>query len=106
MPTPDEIKKIARVYGVFIAKDIPEANCLKNEVINSTENYIIQFLEWLSKDYCIMSKSQIREWYNSAKKTSDYFPNAPKVSPLNKAKSLIEIFERLFGTELFNKRKG
>lgn len=61
MPTPEEIKKIAHKYGVLMAKDIPESNCLKNEVISSTEYYIGQFISWLSRDYCIVPKSKARE---------------------------------------------
>ena len=61
MPTPEEIKNLAHEYGVHMAKDIPMSNCLKNEVVSSTEDYIVQFMSWLSKDYCIVPKSKVKE---------------------------------------------
>ena len=62
-----EIKKIAHEYGVLMAKDIPESNCLKNEVISSAEDYIVQFMSWLSKGYCIIPKSKVKERYEESK---------------------------------------
>lgn len=67
MPTPEEIKKIAHEYGVLMAKDIPESNCLKNEVISSTEDYLVQFMSWLCKDFCIVPKSKVKERYKESK---------------------------------------
>ena len=62
MPTPEEIKKIAHEYGVLMAKDIPESNCLKIEVISSTEEYLVQFMSRLCTNYCIVPKKKIAEW--------------------------------------------
>ena len=88
MPTPEEIKKIATAY--FTSKEA-----------EGTYSEIERAFQWLSKNYCIVPKSQIKQWYDSAKKTADYFPNAPRVSPLNRAKATIEILGSLFGKSLF-----
>ncbi|MDE6246654.1 MAG: hypothetical protein K2M41_02275 [Muribaculaceae bacterium] len=67
MPIPKEIKKIAHEYSVLMAKDIPESNCLKNEVISSTEDYIVQFMSWICTNFCIVPKSKVKERYKESK---------------------------------------
>lgn len=89
---PEEIKKIVHEYGVLMAKDIPESNCLKNEVISSTENYIVPFMSQLSKDYCIVPKSKVKEEYN-------YYKDSWNETELTE--TTMESFETLFGKSLF-----
>ena len=105
MPTPEEIKNLAHEYGVLMAKDIPMSNCLKNEVVSSTEDYIVQFMSWLTKDYCIVPKSQLKELYDCYRQHEQ----TCKVKGLHNA-TLIAIGSQatmrdIFGKSLFEEEK-
>lgn len=63
MTTTETAARIAREYGAHLAKDIPEPNCLKNEIIRSTEDYIAEFMQWLCKTHCIAAKNKVAELY-------------------------------------------
>lgn len=119
MPTPEatgfaashseEIKSIAHEYGVLLAKDIPLSNCLKNEVINSTEDYIVEFLQWLSKDYCIVPKSKVKASFNDIRDNSHgtiFWRTRNDLSIYADINDIKDEFCDLFGTELFNEEKG
>lgn len=104
MPTPEEIKKMAHEYGVLMAKDIPESNCLKNEVINSTEDYIIQFLQYLCKDYCIVSREFIKRQrliIEFDKKQMLEKPISEKIALAGVYQAKLELMDKLFGKSLF-----
>lgn len=101
MPTPEEIKKITHEYGVLMAKDIPESNCLKNEVISSTEYYIGQFMSWLSRDYCIVPKSKVREEYEIGELLQYSNNREDKDAGLFTQTILV----RIFGKSLFDEEK-
>ena len=97
MPTPEEIKKKIEFFTYNRDDDF--------YTTSEQAKMLTEFVDFLSKDYCIVPKSQIKQWYYSAKGTADYFPNAPRVSPLNRAKATIEILGRLFGKSLFEEEK-
>ena len=53
MPTPEEIKKAIREYALNNGSALCPASCI---------DYIINdFIEQLSKDYCIVPKSKLQE---------------------------------------------
>ena len=69
MPTPEEIKKIAREYGESVVNrsdydilnPINPGEAYRQRVANEAKQ-AESMLEWLSKDYCIVEKSKIKEW--------------------------------------------
>lgn len=72
MPTPEEIKKIASEYGES------EANCFDYDMYSNPDfrhklkakseaNKAKAVLEWLSRDYCIVPKSKVKEMYEKSK---------------------------------------
>ena len=109
MPTPEEIKKLSDAYAEYMCPVGDYCGGVYDDQRNSDlpiyKDDAKSVLEWLSKDYCIVPKSKVKEWYDSAKKTADYFPNAPRVSPLNRAKATIEILGRLFSKSLFEEEE-
>lgn len=53
IPTPEEIKKIALRYALEKSEGVPYDPF--------EEEYASEFLQWLSKDYCIVEKSKVKE---------------------------------------------
>lgn len=100
MPTPETSASIAREYGAYLAKDIPEANCLKNEIAASTSDYILEFLSWLSENYCIVPKTDIlnqHAWYMQRMK------EVSSARQMNRGKAIA--LETLFGPQLFEEKQ-
>ena len=75
MPTPEEIKKIAREYAKEIlskqpmaAHSIPE---IWEKAVADTEKPLAELFEpliaYLSRDYCIVPKSKVKEMYEKSK---------------------------------------
>lgn len=111
MPTTTETSaSIAREYGAYLAKDIPEANCLKNEIVTTTSDYILEFLSWLSKDYCIVPKVLIRKEYEKAQKTHDIYTSATCINEMESraidhAEGRMCELTTLFGPQLFEEKQ-
>ncbi|MBD5302322.1 MAG: hypothetical protein HDS16_04920 [Bacteroides sp.] len=70
MPTPEEIKKIAREYAEYCCRetdyegDIVERNM---DLHICADEVAMPLLEWLSKDYCIVPKTLLKELYDCYK---------------------------------------
>ncbi|MBD5173819.1 MAG: hypothetical protein HDT08_04190 [Bacteroidales bacterium] len=85
----EEIKKIATAY--FTSKEA-----------EGTYSEIERAFQWLSKDYCIVPKSKVRDYYNSQQRQL----NAPCSDPRDAyeqedARSQILAITNLFGKSLF-----
>lgn len=97
--TPEQINVLAREYAVGVTKDmaknLDESSCLLNETIIQTTEYCSDFLQWLLKRFCIVEKSDIKEWVNTVAEVVPYPENiALKIGA-----------ERLFGKELFKDKE-
>ena len=113
--TPEEITKLAEEYAVEVTKDmaktLDEPSCLLNETKRATKEYITDFICWLLRTHCIVSKEKVRAMMSELDndiKTSDRlkFADTP-VAQLQKgrmqghsigAKSALL---NIFGTETF-----
>ena len=117
MPTPEvtgsaashseEIKKIASEYGES------EANCFDYDMYSNPDfrhklkakseaNKAKAVLEWLSKDYCIVPKSKVMDYYNSQQRQLNALCNDPRDAYEQKdARSQILAITNLFDSELF-----
>ena len=95
MPTPEEIKKIAREYAESANTNKPYHTLSDGEKKLrdfGVEQVYIPLLEWLSKDYCIVPKKAVAEWVNDIE---FFMPDKRSVTMLKiGAKSL-------FGKSLF-----
>ncbi len=62
--TPEEITKLAEEYAVEVTKDmaktLDESSCLLNETKRATKEYITDFMQWLLRTHCIVSKEKVR----------------------------------------------
>ncbi len=63
--TPEEITKLAEEYAVEVTKDmaktLDEPSCLLNETKRATKEYITDFMQWLLRTHCIVSKEKVAE---------------------------------------------
>ena len=74
MPTPEEIEKIAREFAMSrVKKRLDKIRAEGQDVIGDETNHPMtetlthvysMFLQWLTKDYCIVPKSQLKELYD------------------------------------------
>lgn len=61
MPTPEEIKKIAREYARYTCSDISDAQERATDE-NIEYDFALPVLEWLSERYCLVEKSKVKKW--------------------------------------------
>lgn len=63
--TPEEITRLAEEYAVEVTKDmaktLDEPSCLLNETKRATKEYITDFMQWLLRTHCIVSKEKATE---------------------------------------------
>ncbi|MBD5178115.1 MAG: hypothetical protein HDT00_00240 [Bacteroidales bacterium] len=57
----EEIKKIAREYARYTCSEISEAQERVTDE-NIEYDFALPILKWLSKDYCIVEKSEVAKW--------------------------------------------
>ena len=98
MPTPEEIKKITTE---IVEKLVVEYSYSPNATLAVPEA-----LRLLSKDYCIVPKSKVRDYYNSQQRQL----NAPCSDPRDAyeqkdARSQILAITNLFDKSLFEEEK-
>lgn len=90
MPTPEEIKEIARRFELDMYPTMPDMLSVK------------AMLEWLSKNYCIVEKSRIKEEYKSNVGCGIIATHTHEGDLIEFFKGRAEQLEDLFGKELFN----
>ena len=60
--TTEEITKLAVEYAEEVTKDmaktLDEPSCLLNETKRATKEYITDFMQWLLRTHCIVSKEK------------------------------------------------
>lgn len=70
MSTQDEIDKLAEEYAVEVTKDMAKAldepSCLLNETKRATKEYIADFMRWLLRTHCIVSREEIKYYRDQA----------------------------------------
>lgn len=93
MPTPEEIKKISRAF----ADETSNGDALDPHIDFATE-YAAEVLTWLSRDYCIVPKSELRK---VQKEVNRSFQDGDKISESEWER----IFNWLFGKSLFEEDK-
>ena len=105
MPTPEEIKKIARE----VASQIEPKKGFGGEsywIRLSTE-----IIEILAKDYCLVPKELIRKEYGKAQKTHDIYTSATCINEMESraidhAEGRMCELTTLFGKSLLKDEKG
>ena len=90
MPTPEEIKKIARRFELDMYPTMPDMLSAK------------AMLEWLSKDYCIVPKSKVKAEYK--KSYSAAFEHTTCLD-LQYARGRYQVLREIFGKSLFEEEK-
>ena len=75
--TPEEIKKIARVF----AEETSNGDALDPH-IDFAEGFASEVLQWLSKDYAIAPKELICKEYAKAQKTRDIYTSATCINEM------------------------
>lgn len=96
--TKEEIKKIAREYALNNGSALCPASCI-DHIIND-------FIEQISKDYCIVPKELIRKEYAKAQKTHDLYTSASCINEMESraidhAEGRMCELTTLFGKSLF-----
>ncbi len=59
--TDQELQQLARGYAAKLAEDANLPNCLKNETLEMNQAYLLDFLRWLTKTHCIVSRDFIKQ---------------------------------------------
>ncbi|MBD5204998.1 MAG: hypothetical protein HDS84_01275 [Bacteroidales bacterium] len=93
MPTPEEIKKISRAF----AEQTSNGDALDPH-IDFAEAFAAEVLQWLSRDYCIVPKSELRK---VQKEVNRSFKDGDKISESEWER----VFNWLFGKSLFEEDK-
>lgn len=102
--TPEEIRKLAEEYAEEVTKDmaktLDESSCLLNETKRATKEYITDFMQWLLRTHCIVSKEKVRDEYETSK---HYFEATDSSNPTQKQYfyGRMTVFESIFDTETF-----
>lgn len=100
MPTPEEIKSIAREYarctciGTFDAQQRAEDEKVEYD-------FALPVLEWLCERYCLVEKSEVKERYDESKLRSK---SGLKFDIIT-GNSRVSLLESLFGKSLFEEEK-
>ena len=104
MPTPEEIKKIAKEYGKSVTDNVSynaysDPNKRREIAAKSGAYQARMVLEWLSKDYCIVPKSKVREIYHQIKLELGDGGCSEYQDDINMEKE--DLLKSLFGKSLF-----
>ena len=101
--TPEEITKLAEEYAEEVTKDmakpLDEPSCLLNETKRATKEYIADFMQWLLRTHCIVSKEKVREMHTALSKEMSMLGNWEEREIF---KARISMLNYLFGKDLFN----
>lgn len=114
--TPEEITKLAEEYAVEVTKDmaktLDEPSCLLNETKRATKEYITDFMQWLLRTHCIVSKEKVRKMRDNELEFAQFYQRKAN-SCINQhcridyetsrdiAKSRAKLLESLFDVETF-----
>ena len=85
--TDQELQQLARGYAAKLAEDANLPNCLKNETLEMNQAYLLDFLRWLTKTHCIVSRTDAADWVKNA---SEFMPAGISSSNNGKLLSLIK----------------
>lgn len=100
MPTPEEIKKIAEEFAEYkLNKQYPSfPENLKQRVFSDTANIITEWLEFLSKDFCIVPKRKLQREYKKS-----YSAAFEPTTCLDRqyARGRYQVLREIFGKSLF-----
>ena len=97
MPSPEEIKKIAREYAESVSYGDAEDPSIQIEY-----DFALPVIEWLCERYCIVPKSNVKERYDESKLRSK---SGLKFDIIT-GNSRVSLLESLFGKSLFEEEKG
>ena len=107
MPTPEEIKKIAEEFAEYKLNkqysSFPEN--LKQRVFSDTANIITEWLKFLSKDYCIVPKSELKEIYACYKQHEEVSDKKGLHEAMLIARGSQATMRDIFGKSLFEEVK-
>ena len=102
MPTPEEIKKLSDAYAEYMCPVGDYCGGVYDDQRNSDlpiyKDDSKSVLEWLSKDYCIVPKSELRQAQKEIQRT---FADGDKISEYGWKR----IFNWLFGKSLFEEEQ-
>ena len=107
MSTPEEIKKIAEEYGKSVTDNVSynaysDPNKRREIAAKSGAYQARMVLEWLSKDYCIVPKSKVKEVMEYPQRHTELIQGTMHFQVIGIKKALIDIF----GKSLFEEEKG
>ena len=85
-----DLATLAREYARYTCSDISDAQERATDE-NIEYDFALSILEWLSKNYCIVPKSKVREYAKYSK----------TFEPIDH----LEFIYDIFGTALFNEEK-
>lgn len=94
-----EIAALAREYAEEMIKgktseELP--NCLKNSMLAMNTEYVAEIFRWLTRRYCIVEKSKMKEEYKSAKHDSKMAHREKLYTMLAVASARKALLESLF----------
>lgn len=96
MPTPEEIKKIAREYAEYMCPVGDYCGGVYDDQRNTDlpiyKDDAKSVLEWLSERYCLVEKSKVKEWEGIVE-------DALKADPVITEPAFRFMWERLFNEE-------
>ncbi len=101
MPTPEEIEKLAKQYAEFT--DLSVVDQLRVKLISK------EFLTWVLRDYCIVSKRKVLDeygfWHQRLTKNCNLASKVNSEPDTARMWGKIEVLNDLFGKSLFEKEK-
>ena len=101
MPTPEEIKKLSDAYAEYMCPVGDYCGGVYDDQRNSDlpiyKDDAKSLLEWLSKGYCIIPKSKMKERYKESKLHS----KSESVFDIHTGIARIIMLESLFGKDMF-----
>lgn len=107
--TKEEIKKLSVAYAEYMCPVGDYCGGVYDEQRNTDlpiyKDDAKSVLEWLSKDYCIVPKSQLKELYDCYKQHEQVTDKKGLHDAMLIARGSIATMQDLFGKELFNEEK-
>ncbi len=97
----EDIKKIAYQYAEQYTPLCKDEILRKDAIRLNAEKGFVPFLEWLSKDYCIVPKDKVREYYDLQESISHM---GNHVSGKTLAQGAVMGLLKIFGKELFEQK--
>lgn len=100
MPTPEEIKNVARLYA---EQDIPLgdpdlSNTDRDDMVDTVADFAEQILRWLTKTHCIVRREKVKNIYHT-------WNNALVDQPQSQAhKSVVATLHSIFDKSTFEER--